>query len=97
MYAWKILLEVYQQTKSINSVTHTIIEILDTMERSGLRVYEKLPAWMERPLYSIISLHGIKTVAKFVKTKKMDEFEPLVDTIRLAHSLQLDGCAIQRL
>lgn len=49
---------------------------------------------MEKPLHAIIALHGIKTIAKVIKMKNLEGFEPLVDTVRLAHQMQLDGCAL---
>ena len=70
----------------------TVCEILDAMEANGLSIYEKLPTWIELCVYHLISLHGIRTVATFVSERQMEEFEALVDTVRIAHNLHLDGC-----
>ena len=63
----------------------TICEILENMESNGLTFYEKLPMWMESALFKLISVYGIRTIASYVKDNQMQEFEALIDTIRLAH------------
>ena len=47
MAAWRVLLRMYVDLGSINSTFHTLCEILDALESTGLAVYEKLPLWME--------------------------------------------------
>lgn len=49
---------------------------------------------MEAPINAIIAVHGLKVVARVIKNNRFEQFEPLVDTVRLAHQMQLDGCQI---
>ena len=59
----------------------TLCEIVDAMERSGLRQYEKLPFWMEQAFFQVIAVHGITTVARFMKENSVDEFDVILAAV----------------
>ena len=89
--AWRILLSIYQETQSVNSILVTMVEIIDAMEQAGLHVYERLPQWMEEPLYQCIDQYGIKAVVETVKKKELTDCKTLVEVIQIAHASQIDG------
>ena len=78
-------------TKSIKSVVLTVVEVLKAMENQGVRMYEKLPDWLERPILHIIAFHGIQPVLNFINSKDLDSVFPLIHIIQTASGLQLDG------
>ena len=64
--AYRILLETYLEIGSINSVLTTVCEILEAMESNGLAVYEKLPTWIEKIIFKLIAIHGIRAIVEYV-------------------------------
>jgi len=46
---------------------------------------------MEEPLWSLMSLHGLKTLSSYMRTKHLTDFDPIVDTLNLAIEMKLDG------
>ena len=51
LIAWRMLLDMYLDTGSINSTFLSITEVLEAMESNGLAVYEKLPLWIEQVIF----------------------------------------------
>ena len=61
------------------------------MESSGLLIYEKMPGWMEEPLWSLMSVHGFKTLVSYLRAKQYEEVDPIVDTLNFALENKIDG------
>lgn len=70
--AWQTILDLYKVNSSVNSIVVTLIDIVETMESSGLRDYSKLPTWMEKPLWSLIALHGLKNISQYTHSNQID-------------------------
>jgi hypothetical protein len=67
------------------------VEVVDAMEANGLLIYEKMPAWMEEPLWSLMSVHGFKTLANYLRAKQFEDVDPIIDTLSLALENKIDG------
>ena len=81
VYAWRMLLGIYMESQSLNSILVTLVEIIDQMETAGLHVYERLPQWMEEPLHQVIAQYGVQSVVETIKKKELQDCKTIVEVI----------------